>query len=463
METDDFMIFDQSPRGLGMGLFAKMGCVIYPVDSSQVDSNLSSLFNGFCLILKMPIGSIENSASREGLSYGRLEPTVPAINAALARVEKEVMKPYQERMTKLTTLVDKLKLISEVDELFPSISRQMVLDFYDSLSKEQRMFWIDRPSWKATGGHAVETRSYPARCGRVSIADSQINGRLYPTNSSRTAVLYHVNWRRHLVVVIRDVRPGAQPIKYINDRLKQLVHRECKKLIEDESKQHIGTVDLIVLDYNHNDFSFIYAFMEALDGADIHYAEDLPYDAPVKNTASPAVNRDPEISVASHNKNEFAHSLMGRFERVDRAKFFENNPTGVYVEIERGQFWSFEDSSPYAASMSVKQVVEILRFMPAMPSAFFYVPKSGSAAFKKHPGWKSIQEVMDEMVTLNPERQQDMIEYQLTAIEEKCKRIKEIMSKENVKLDPWMIDKVSIAFHNIDTIANKFMFGDKAD
>lgn len=74
-----------------------------------------------------------------------------------------------------------------------------------------------------------------------------------------------------------------------------------------------------------------------------------------------------------------------------------------------------------------------------------------------------IQEVVDEMVTLNPERQQDMIEYQLTAIEEKCKRIKEIMANENVKLDPWMIDKVSIAFHNIDVIANKFMFGDKAD
>jgi hypothetical protein len=37
------------------------------------------------------------------------------------------------------------------------------------------------------------------------------------------------------------------------------------------------------------------------------------------------------------------------------------------------------------------------------------------------------------------------------------------MASENVKLDPWMIDKVSIAFHNIDVIANKFMFGDKAD
>lgn len=77
--------------------------------------------------------------------------------------------------------------------------------------------------------------------------------------------------------------------------------------------------------------------------------------------------------------------------------------------------------------------------------------------------WFKGQKMIKDDVQLNPERQQQMIEYQLTAIEEKCKRIKEIMASENVKLDPWMIDKVSIAFHNIDTIANKFMFGDKAD
>jgi len=77
--------------------------------------------------------------------------------------------------------------------------------------------------------------------------------------------------------------------------------------------------------------------------------------------------------------------------------------------------------------------------------------------------WFKGQKMIKDDVELNPERQQDMIEYQLTAIEEKCKRIKEIMANETVKLDPWMIDKVSIAFHNIDVIANKFMFGDKAD
>lgn len=74
-----------------------------------------------------------------------------------------------------------------------------------------------------------------------------------------------------------------------------------------------------------------------------------------------------------------------------------------------------------------------------------------------------IKEVMDEMVELDPQRQENMLQYQLTAIEEKCKRIKEIMASENVEFQPWMIDKVSIAFHNIDTIANKLMFGNEKD
>ena len=74
-----------------------------------------------------------------------------------------------------------------------------------------------------------------------------------------------------------------------------------------------------------------------------------------------------------------------------------------------------------------------------------------------------IQEVMDEMVELNPEKQEQMTTTQLTGLHHKTEKMLEIMKSENVKLEPWMIDKVSIAFHNIDVIANKFMFGDKAD
>ena len=72
-----------------------------------------------------------------------------------------------------------------------------------------------------------------------------------------------------------------------------------------------------------------------------------------------------------------------------------------------------------------------------------------------------IQEVMDEMVELNPEKQEQMTSTQLNGLHEKSKKMLEIMQSENVKLEPWMIDLISQAYHNVDAVANKLMFGQK--
>ena len=72
-----------------------------------------------------------------------------------------------------------------------------------------------------------------------------------------------------------------------------------------------------------------------------------------------------------------------------------------------------------------------------------------------------IQEVMDEMVELNPEKQEQMTSTQLTGLHEKSEKMLQIIKSENVKLEPWMIDLISQAYHNIDAVANKLMFGDK--
>ena len=74
-----------------------------------------------------------------------------------------------------------------------------------------------------------------------------------------------------------------------------------------------------------------------------------------------------------------------------------------------------------------------------------------------------IQEVMDEMVELNPEKQEQMTSTQLNGLHEKSEKMLQIMKSENVKLEPWMIDLISQAYHNIDAVANKLMFGQKKD
>ena len=74
-----------------------------------------------------------------------------------------------------------------------------------------------------------------------------------------------------------------------------------------------------------------------------------------------------------------------------------------------------------------------------------------------------IKEVMDEIVELNPEKQEQMTTTQLNGLKQKSEKMLQIMQSENVKLEPWMIDLISQAYHNIDAVANKLMFGDKKD
>jgi hypothetical protein len=52
---------------------------------------------------------------------------------------------------------------------------------------------------------------------------------------------------------------------------------------------------------------------------------------------------------------------------------------------------------------------------------------------------------------------------QLNGLNQKSEKMLEIIQSENVKLEPWMIDLISQAYHNIDAVANKLMFGDKKD
>jgi len=74
-----------------------------------------------------------------------------------------------------------------------------------------------------------------------------------------------------------------------------------------------------------------------------------------------------------------------------------------------------------------------------------------------------IKEVMDEVVELNPEKQEQMTTTQLNGLNQKSEKMLEIMKSSDVKLEPWMIDLISQAYHNIDAVANKLMFGDKKD
>ena len=77
--------------------------------------------------------------------------------------------------------------------------------------------------------------------------------------------------------------------------------------------------------------------------------------------------------------------------------------------------------------------------------------------------WFKGQKMIKDDVELNPEKQEQMTSTQLTGLHEKSEKMLQIIKSENVKLEPWMIDLISQAYHNIDAVANKLMFGEKKD
>lgn len=77
--------------------------------------------------------------------------------------------------------------------------------------------------------------------------------------------------------------------------------------------------------------------------------------------------------------------------------------------------------------------------------------------------WFKGQKMIKDDVELNPEKQEKMTATQLTGLHHKSQKMLEIMKSEDVKLEPWMIDLISQAYHNIDAVANKLMFGEKSE
>lgn len=115
------------------GVYVKMGCVIYPVDIKVLKEAITSgNFDADGLepefieqarsqtlnVFEVAIGSIEVSVSREALSYGRNEPTVPTLIKEFARYRKNIAKTLQKIIEGCATMRQAYVLLSRPDEVF---------------------------------------------------------------------------------------------------------------------------------------------------------------------------------------------------------------------------------------------------------------------------------------------------------------------------------------------------------
>jgi hypothetical protein len=87
------------------GPLAKMGCVIYPINTSEI-KNLPYHMRNFNVLIDVPIGSVEVTASREDLSYGPKDPTTEYLTKRLKEIQQDLVKDAQASVDKCDNIYE---------------------------------------------------------------------------------------------------------------------------------------------------------------------------------------------------------------------------------------------------------------------------------------------------------------------------------------------------------------------
>jgi hypothetical protein len=91
------------------GVVARMGCVLYPVNVSALTDLTHqdrAIISGLDIILDVPIGSVEVTASREDLSYGEGEPTKDFLTKKIKGIINNLIVDLQSSVDKCDSVYD---------------------------------------------------------------------------------------------------------------------------------------------------------------------------------------------------------------------------------------------------------------------------------------------------------------------------------------------------------------------
>jgi len=107
-EGDGWKLLSAPLEGYGGTAYAKMGCVLYPINAEALDhlSEDESSFLKSTVIIEFPIGDLEITPSREALSYGRNEPTAESITKRVRKIVTEVVDGILADYEKCETMWD---------------------------------------------------------------------------------------------------------------------------------------------------------------------------------------------------------------------------------------------------------------------------------------------------------------------------------------------------------------------
>lgn len=126
-------------RQLLRGVYAKMGCVLYPIPR-----DILGKLEGSHIIMDFDIGDLEVTASREGLSFGKHDPTKDSIEKKVETIIKDIHADIQKKLDAAPTKLSAKKSLIPVRNsleyrLFSSLNELGFTYNKDSLSADNSL------------------------------------------------------------------------------------------------------------------------------------------------------------------------------------------------------------------------------------------------------------------------------------------------------------------------------------
>lgn len=104
------------------GVYAKMGCVIYPI---QVPEEYEQVCHHLNMVIEFNIGDLAVTASRESLSYGRGEPTADSVKKMLKSFKENICDIVQKDIDTATCEYDARHIMYNANSLSYGILREL--------------------------------------------------------------------------------------------------------------------------------------------------------------------------------------------------------------------------------------------------------------------------------------------------------------------------------------------------
>ncbi|WNL50698.1 rIIA lysis inhibitor [Ruegeria phage RpAliso] len=298
MEGEGWKMLAGAIDGYRQQAYAKMGCVLYPINASAI-SDLTSeetQLLGHTFVIDFPVGDLEITASREELSYGRHEPTADSIRRRLKEIMKELEAVIASHFEDAPSYWEACCRLSDV------IRSHGLPTFINNMFK-------NHATW---GSEKIKTTLRYEKTERTGCYIDMLNGKRLTNKVLRHNAEYKIDVEAHrrTYILVEDMTNGKK-VKRANARIKAW---------QEEARPH-----QIIWIKAHDPKGMVLEVlrvMEAFDGVEVLSVEDM--EVPAKDSTY-RFRRPVQVRIMD------GASFDGRVD-LDEEDFEEG---GFYVPLER--------------------------------------------------------------------------------------------------------------------------------